>query len=128
MNDKQLGVAELLPRWCRTEARGLSVKTHMDHGDFGCKGRGRYVYCSNCWTCGPTYNTDAEALEGWNKMRSSILQQPVTSEQCGNSMRWHGGDNYQSDKEIKHSETCSIWLPLDRTCDCGAIRIRENAQ
>lgn len=62
----------LKPCWCRTETGALSVQAHMAHGDFGCRERGRYVYCSNCWACGPTYNTDAEAITGWNRSRASI--------------------------------------------------------
>lgn len=58
---------ELKPCWCRSGTRALSVKVNMDHGDFACRERGRYVYCSNCWTHGPTFNTDAEAKDGWNR-------------------------------------------------------------
>lgn len=59
----------LEPCWCRPDTEYLRVKAHMDHGEFGCRERGRYVYCPNCWACGPTYNTDAEAINGWNNSR-----------------------------------------------------------
>lgn len=67
-SNEQQGAA-LEPCWCRTSTTALSVQAHMSHGDFGCRERGRYVYCSNCWACGPTYNTDAEAIKGWNRSR-----------------------------------------------------------
>lgn len=73
---------QMLPCWCREETRWLTVKAHMDHGEFGCKERAKYVYCQNCWACGPARGTYAKAVEAWNKMRSSLLQQPVTSERC----------------------------------------------
>jgi hypothetical protein len=70
---QQQDAPELKPCWCRDSVEYLRVKAHMDHGEFGCRERGRYVYCPNCWACGPTYNTDAEAVEGWNKMRAADL-------------------------------------------------------
>jgi len=63
---------ELKPCWCRSDTQYLRVKAHMDHGEFGCKERGLYVYCPNCWACGPTYNTDTEARDGWNRMRADL--------------------------------------------------------
>jgi hypothetical protein len=75
-------LTNVLPCWCRETIEWLRVKAHIDHGEFGCRERAHYVYCSNCWTCGPAYATDAKAIEGWNKMRSSLLQQPAASERC----------------------------------------------
>lgn len=62
----------LEPCWCRSKTDSLSVRANMDHGDFACRERGRYVFCSNCWTHGPTYNTEAEAIKGWNRSRASV--------------------------------------------------------
>jgi len=72
---------DLKPCWCRSETQWLRVKAHMDHGEFGCKQRGLYVYCPNCWACGPTYNTDTEAREGWNRMRADLPRAAADDEQ-----------------------------------------------
>jgi hypothetical protein len=60
---------ELLPCWCRDENEWLRVEQRINHGDFACKPHGFYVYCPNCWTCGPTCSIDRDAREGWNKSR-----------------------------------------------------------
>lgn len=76
-NPTDSGVAEgLEPCWCRTKADGLSIQSHMDHGEFGCRERGRYVYCSNCWACGPTYTNDTKAITGWNSFRRASVAGP----------------------------------------------------
>lgn len=63
----------LEPCWCRSKTDSLSVRANMDHGDFACRERGRYVFCSNCWAHGPTYNSEAEAIKGWNRSRASVV-------------------------------------------------------
>lgn len=73
-------------------------------------------------SAGQVFIGEDVATAALDRLRASMLQQPAASD--ATRMRWRGGDNYQADKEIKHSETCSVWLPLDRTCDCGAIRIK----